>query len=120
MHTCRLEVTMTNPVMANVKYDPYVSADFDNLGIENMDGISRDNALLREILEERYVSLFGQIEVFNDTRRTQDESIVRVPITPNVGSDLPQRFLIGNSEIDTNNNTPNPIPGFFERTSVNQ
>lgn len=111
---------LTNPVIANVKYDPYVSADFDNLGIENMDGISRDNALLREILEERYISLFGQIEVFNDARRTQDESIVRVPIMPNVGSDLPQRFLIGNSEIDTNNNTPNPIPGFFERTSVNQ
>lgn len=111
---------LTNPVLANVKYDPYVSADFDNLGIENMDGISRDNALLREILEERYITLFGQIEVFNDTRRTQDESIVRVPIMPNVGSDLPQRFLIGNSEIDTNNNTPNPIPGFFEPTKVNQ
>jgi len=111
---------LTNPAMTNVKYDPYVSADFDTLGIENMDGISRDNALLREILEERYVTLFGQIEVFNDTRRTQDEIIIRVPIVPNVGSDLPQRFLIGNSEIDSNNNTPNPIPGFFERTSVNQ
>jgi len=111
---------ITNPLMANIKYDSYVAADFNNLGIENMDGISSDNALLREILEERYITLFGQIEVFNDTRRTQDESIVRVHVMPNVGSNLPQRFLIGNSEIDTNSNTPNPIPGFFERTSVNQ
>jgi hypothetical protein len=111
---------MTNPVMANIKYDPYVAADFDNLGIENPSGISSANALLREILEERYITLFGQIEVFNDTRRTQNESIVRVPIVPNTGSSLPQRFLIGDSEIDTNNNTPNPIPGFFEPTQVNQ
>jgi hypothetical protein len=43
-----------------------------------------------------------------------------VPIVPNTGSSLPQRFLIGDSEIDTNNNTPNPIPGFFEPTQVNQ
>lgn len=111
---------ITNPVMSNVQYDPFVAADFDNLGIENSDGISSDNALLREILEERYITLFGQIEVFNDTRRTQDESIIRVPMVPNVGSDLPQRFLIASSEIDSNNNTPNPIPGFFERTQVNQ
>ena len=111
---------LSNPVLANIKYDPYVAADFENLGMENMDGISSDDALLREILEERYVSLFGQIEVFNDARRTQNESIVRVPITPNVGSDLPQRLLIGDSEIVANNNTPNPIPGFFEPTSVNQ
>lgn len=111
---------MTNPVMANIKYEPYVAADFDNTGIENMDGVSSDNALLREILEERYITLFGQIEVFNDTRRTQNESIVRVPVVPNTGSLLPQRFLIGDSEIDSNKNTPNPIPGFFEPTQVNQ
>lgn len=111
---------LTNPVMTNVQYDPYEAADFDNLGMENMDGISMENALLREILQERYITLFGQIEVFNDTRRTQDESIVKVPIVPNVGSDLPQRLLIGDSEIVANNNTPNPIPGFFEPTNVNQ
>ncbi len=111
---------LTNPVMSNVQYDPYVAADFDNMGIENMDGISSDNALLREILEERYITLFGQIEVFNDTRRTQNESIVRVPMGPNVGSELPQRMLIASSEIDSNNNTPNPIPDFFDPTSVNQ
>lgn len=111
---------MTKPVMTNVKYDSYVAADFNTLGIENIDGISSVNALLREILEERYITLFGQIEVFNDTRRTQNESIVRVPIVPNTGSSLPQRFLIGNSEIDNNKNSPNPIPGFFEPTQVNK
>jgi hypothetical protein len=111
---------MTKPVMTNIKYDPYVAADFNTLGIENIDGISSVNALLREILEERYITLFGQIEVFNDTRRTQNESIVRVPVVPNTGSSLPQRFLIGNSEIDNNKNSPNPIPGFFQPTQVNK
>ena len=76
--------------------------------------------ILREIIEERYITLFAQIEVFNDTRRTQDEITVRIPVVPNVGSILPQRMLIGDSEITSNNNTPNPIPDFFERTSVNQ
>ena len=60
---------LSNPVMANVQYAPFVAVDFDNLGIENMDGILRNNALLREILEERYITLFGLIEVFNDTTR---------------------------------------------------
>jgi hypothetical protein len=111
---------LSNPNMGDLQYDAFISSDFDNGGIENLDGVSVDNALLREILEERYVTLFGQIEVFNDTRRTQGEATVRVPVIPNNGSELPQRFLIAQSEIDANSNTPNPIPGFFDPTSVNQ
>ncbi|MFT4535614.1 MAG: hypothetical protein ACI9P5_002983 [Saprospiraceae bacterium] len=111
---------LSNPNMADVLYAAYVSADFDAGGIENIDGITPDNALLREIIQERYVTFFGQIEVFNDTRRTQSESAIRVPVTPNTGSEMPQRFLYAQSEIDANTNTPNPIPGFFESTPVNQ
>jgi hypothetical protein len=111
---------LTNVSASNVQYDAYTPADFTAGGIENTDNISADNALLREILEERYISLFGQIEVFNDTRRTEDESLVRVPIVPNVGSILPQRFIYPQSEIDRNNNVPNPIPDFFDKTLINQ
>lgn len=105
---------------SNILYDAYSTSDFAPGGIENIDGISSDNALLREILEERYITLFGQIEAFNDTRRTENESMVRVPIMPNTGSELPQRFLYPQSEIDRNNNIPNPIPNFFDKTPVNQ
>ncbi|XOV92693.1 MAG: SusD/RagB family nutrient-binding outer membrane lipoprotein [Bacteroidota bacterium] len=111
---------LTNPSMANLQYDPYVATDFDNGGIENSDGISRDNALLREILEERYITMFGQIESFNDVRRTQSEAQVRVPVSPNIGTNLPQRFLYAQSELDANSSTPNPIPGLFQSTLVNQ
>ncbi len=82
--------------------------------------LTPDQALLREILEERYVSFFGQIEGFNDMRRTQNETLVRVPVLPNTGAQLPQRFLYPQSEIDRNTSTPGPIPGIFVRTPVNQ
>jgi hypothetical protein len=82
--------------------------------------LTPDQALLREILEERYVSFFGQIEGFNDMRRTQNENLVRVPVLPNTGTQLPQRFLYPQSEIDRNTSTPSPIPGVFTRTPVNQ
>jgi hypothetical protein len=82
--------------------------------------LTADQALLREILEERYVSFFGQIEGFNDLRRTQNETLVRVPVLPNTGTQFPQRFLYPQSEIDRNSSTPNPIPGIFVRTPINQ
>ena len=110
-------MTSANP--ADVLYEPYAAADFDNGGMENADGLTPDDALLREILEERYVTLFGQVEPFNDTRRTLGETNVRVPVIPNVGNDLPQRFLIPQTEVDRNENAPNPIPDFFAPTDIN-
>ncbi len=111
---------MTNAAPADLQYDAYVTADFENGGMENLDGVSADNALLREILEERYVTFFGQIEGFNDTRRTMNEAAVRVPVVPNTGSQLPERFLYPTSEIDRNPNVPKPVPNFFDPTPVNQ
>lgn len=111
---------MTNVNPAQLKYDAYEAADFANGGMENTDGLSANDALLREILEERYVTFFGQTEGFNDMRRTEKETTVRVPVQPNVGSQLPQRFLYPQTEIDRNANTPSPIPGFFEATDVNK
>lgn len=111
---------MTDANPEALLYAPYTEADFESGGIENPDGISRNDALLREILEERYITLFGQIEPFNDTRRTLNEAGVRVPIIPNRGDRLPARFLYPQSEIDRNDNIPSPIPDFFEPTPVNE
>lgn len=110
---------LTNASPADVLYEAFVNADFENGGIENPDGLSEDDALLREILQERYVTFFNQTEGFNDMRRTTDENQVRVPVSPNTGNALPQRFLYPQSEIDRNDNIPNPIPGLFERTDIN-
>jgi hypothetical protein len=88
--------------------------------LENSDGVTADQALLREILQERYITLFGQIEGFNDVRRTLGETTTRVPVVPNSGSELPQRFIYPQSEIDRNSNTPTPIPNLFDPTEANQ
>ena len=88
-------------------------------GFKNLNSVSKEDALLIEILEERYVTFFGQIEGFNDVRRTRKED-VGIKLQPNTGSLLPERFLYPQSEIDSNPNTPSPLPGFFEPTEVNQ
>lgn len=111
---------LTNASPGDIQYDPYVANDFANGGIENPDGVPSDNALLREIMEERYITLFGQIEGFNDTRRTLEETVVRVQVVPNSGDALPERFLYPQSEIDRNSNIPDPIPSLFTPTAVNQ
>lgn len=104
---------------ANLNYDAYTAADFAAGGIENQDGLSPEDALLREILEERYVTLFGLIQPFNDMRRTLNETNVRVPVEPSAGNQLPQRYLYPQTEIDRNENVPSPIPDFFEPTDIN-
>lgn len=111
---------LNSPNLSDLQYDAYVANDFANGGIENVDGLSADNALLREVLEERYITLLAQIEVFNDVRRTLNETIVRVPVVPNVGTALPERFLYAQSEIERNTNIPSEIPGLFVPTEVNQ
>lgn len=103
-----------------VKYEPYTQADFLPGGV--MAGTSREEALLKEILTEKYLSLIGQIEVFNDVRRARTlagaRNALNIPIT--TGNRLPERFLIAQNEVNTNTNTPKPIPGLFEPTEVNK
>ncbi|MGC6479083.1 MAG: SusD/RagB family nutrient-binding outer membrane lipoprotein [Flavobacteriaceae bacterium] len=71
--------------------------------------------LLLEILEEKYVSLVGQLEPYHDIRRTNN--LLDVP--PKTGSTIPQRFLYPQVEIDNNPNVPDPIPGLYDKTPVN-
>ena len=83
-------------------YDAYDLTDFEVGGIANSTGLSQQDALLTEILKEKYVTLIGQIEQFNDVRRTKN--FLQIP--PVRGNALPQRFLYAQDEINTNPNTP--------------
>ena len=105
----------------NYKYDAYVLADFEAGGMENSKtpALAADRALLREIVEERYVAFIGQIEGFNDTRRLKKEADIVVPVPPNSGTQTPLRMLYPQTEVDLNKSTPNPIPGLFVATPVN-
>ncbi len=98
-----------------MEYLPYVDADFEAGGMENF-GASKNDALLKEILEEKYVSMTGQLEQFNDLRRTKNA----LGLTPTTGTSFPQRFFYPQSEINTNANTPVQTPAdLFVPTAVN-
>lgn len=109
----------------NIQYDAYDAADFAAGGIENPDGVSAESALYREIIEEKYVSLLGTLEVFNDMRRmgfgdfAGQQNWEIIGVTPNTGTTIPQRFLIPQTEINSNTSTPTP-PGLFDKTEVFQ
>jgi hypothetical protein len=104
-------------------YDDYVLADFEAGGMENTDNIGTDRAVLREIIEERYVTGFSTYMPFNDARRLRaSDSDLNVPFPLNNGTTTvnPQRFLYAQDEINNNSNIPSPIPDLFAPTPVNQ
>lgn len=110
-------VNSTYLTAGSYKYEPYVAADFETGGIENKDGITADNALLREILQERYVSFYGQHVGWNDERRTRAEPY-GIKLTPNNGTDLPWRFIYSQNELNSNPNSPKPVPGTFTTMAI--
>lgn len=103
-------------------YEPYEDLDFTAGGIENPDGISTDRALLREIIEERYVSGFGEFMPFDDARRLRgSESDIAVPFPSNTGAgQYPERFPYSDDELNSNSNAPSDDPGIFTKTEVNR
>lgn len=109
----------TYKVAGTYRYDPYVTADFAPGGMENTDGLTAENALFREILEERYVSFYGQHIGWNDERRTRKES-VGIKLKPNIGSQLPGRFIYSQNELNSNANSPSPAPSLFDAISIYQ
>jgi len=104
------------------QYDDYVLADFQAGGMENADNIAVDRAILREIIEERYVSGYTTYMPFNDLRRLRSEPDLLLPIPFNTGSNTThvERLLYPNAEIQTNPNIPSPLPSIFEATAVNK
>ncbi len=110
-------------------YLDYNASDFAPGGMENSpitSTLSASDALYREIVEERYVSLIGHLEGYFDIRRmgfgsfASQQNWVTLGITPNTGTDIPQRFLYSQNEINSNTSTPSPIPALFDKTAVFQ
>ncbi|MBP1841652.1 SusD/RagB family nutrient-binding outer membrane lipoprotein [Formosa algae] len=103
-------------------YEAYTTDDFAAGGIENTDSIDTDRALLREIIEERYVSGFTTFMAFDDTRRLQkSDSDIAVPFPLNVATSTEnvERMLYPEDEMLSNTNAPSE-PGLYEATAVNQ
>lgn len=97
-------------------YLPYDATDFNASGIENASGsLTNQNALLREIYQERYVYFIGSFECFTDFGRTNNIAGIQLK-TGNTGT--PQRFLYSQKEINSNPNTPKPIPTIVTKTPV--
>lgn len=78
---------------------------------------SSGDALLKEILEEKYISLPGSLQVFHDTRRTNN--MIDVPIKGTGHTTIPQRFYYPQVEINANDNFPGLID-LFEPTPINK
>lgn len=78
--------------------------------------VSTGDVLLNEILEEKYITLIGSLQVFHDARRT--ENLIGIPIKNSTATKLPQRFLYPQNEINANTSFPGVIE-LFSETEVN-
>jgi hypothetical protein len=108
---------------AGILYDAYVAADFASGGMENTDGVSSSDALLREIIEERYVSGFGTYMPFNDHRRLRGDGetslIPPFPLNTTAATAHVERIPYAQDEL-TSNSTMEDDPGLYVQTEVNQ
>lgn len=101
------------------KYDPYTAEDFAAGGMANDQGLSPEDALLYEILEERYVTFIGTSLGWNDIRRTQNDNVrMDWTLVLNRGTQLPQRLIYGQDELNSNSNAPDPVPGVFDAMEI--
>ena len=79
--------------------------------------------MLREIIEERYVSGFGTYMPFNDHRRLRGDSetdlIVPFPLNTSAASAHVERIPYAQDEL-TSNSTMDDDPGLYAETEVNQ
>lgn len=94
-----------------LKYDDYVMADFAVGGLANTKREPQNTALLREILEERYVSFIGQFEGWSDMRRTKN--FLNLPLASGK-TDYPKRMLYPQIEVNTNTSTPTGVGTFTD------
>ena len=116
----RLNATFND---STVLYDAYDNADFASGGMENLDGVSAGDALLREIIEERYVSGFGTYMPFNDHRRLRGDGETNLipPFSLNTTAATAhvERIPYAQDELTSNSTQPDD-PGLYELTEVNQ
>ena len=107
----------------NYMYGAYVEADFTSGGMENADGVSKDKALLREIIEERYVSGFGSYMPFNDHRRLrgagESDLVPPFPLNTVGATQHVERMQWSQGELSSNEFAPED-PGLYAKTPVNK
>ena len=76
-------------------------------------------ALKKEVLEEKYITLIGELVAYHDLRRTGNFIGVPNKLTGDQSATgFPQRFLYPQNEVDTNSNVPSPLPTFFQTTTL--
>lgn len=75
-------------------------------------------ALLAEIMEEKYITLIGELVSYHDLRRTGNLIGVPNKTGSTSATGYPQRFLYPQNEVDTNENVPTPLPTFFQPTPL--
>ena len=105
------------------KYEPYVDADFMAGGMENADGIAQERALLREIIEERYITGFLTWMPFDDHRRlraSDSDIVVPFPVNDPSAPNHVGRLPYASDELNANSNAPSADPGIFTTTEVNK
>ena len=113
-------------IAADYQYDAYVDADFASGGMENADGVTKEKALLREIIEERYVSGFGSYMPFNDHRRLrgdgENDLVVPFPLNTAAASKHVERLPYPQSEKNSNSNVPviSDADALYAKTEVNK
>ncbi len=101
---------------ATFSYLPYLATDFVLGGVENTSGsLTSQNALLREIYQERYIYFMGSFESYTDFGRSKN--IAEIQLKTGLAG-TPQRFLYPQVEINANPNTPSPIPSIVTKTPV--
>lgn len=116
----RLNATFND---STILYGAYDNADFASGGMENSDGVSAGDALLREIIEERYVSGFGTYMPFNDHRRLRGDGETNLipPFSLNTTAATAhvERIPYAQDEL-TSNSTQADDPGLYLKTEVNE
>jgi len=113
LNNARAELAVLFPTGTYTAFD---MSDFSPGGIEDNGKSTAEGNLLFEIYEEKYTSLVGQLEVFNDLRRSKNFMGLTPKGTKGV---FPQRFLIPQAELDGNLNAPSP-PDLYTPTEVNK
>ena len=91
--------------------------------MENTDSIDPTRALLREIIEERFISGFGMYLANNNARRLQvsdGDLVVPFPINQSSATRHPEWMPYSDDELNTNTNSPAQDPCIYAATKVNQ
>jgi hypothetical protein len=106
-----------------LKYDPLLAADFEAGGIENADKIDPARALLREVIEERYIAFFNTWMTFNDLRRlrkSESDISVKIPFNRTTATKHPERIIYPQNELNANSNAVEPAEGLYFVLEVNK